>query len=413
MNARGRSCAFSMHIYPPNGGFLTLHNVIGDIFMNTTRKKILYVITKSVWGGAQRYVFDLVTEFQNEYEIVVACGGDGPLIKRLHEKGVRTISIEAFQRDVNLKKEFQSFFELWRTFRKERPDIVHLNSSKAGGLGALAARLAGVNRIIFTSHGLPFEEDRPLSQKIPIWLATWITFFLSHQVILISTRNFSRAGEMPFLKKKVCLIHNAILPPSFEIKEKAREVLADKAGASFTSLEKKLWIGTIAELTKNKNLMNLIHAVHTLVKKGADITLIIIGDGELKENLEKEIRECTLESHVFIVSIPVDAGRYIPAFDIFSLVSLKEGYPYVLLEAAAAGIPVVGSNVGGIGDIVTDMESGILVRPKNVKEISGALTLLIEECGRREMYGEKLKASMQPQLSLEKMVAETKKTYEA
>ena len=61
MNARGRSCAFSMHIYPPNGGFLTLHNVIGDIFMNTTRKKILYVITKSVWGGAQRYVFDLVT----------------------------------------------------------------------------------------------------------------------------------------------------------------------------------------------------------------------------------------------------------------------------------------------------------------------------------------------------------------
>ena len=119
-------------------------------------KKILFLITKANWGGAQRYVFDLATALRNEFDISVAFGQEGLLAKKLREAQITTFPIRALQRDVSISSDVKSFLELMRLFRVEKPDVVHLNSSKAAGVGALAARLAGVPRIIFTAHGWPF-----------------------------------------------------------------------------------------------------------------------------------------------------------------------------------------------------------------------------------------------------------------
>src|SRR3989338_454048 len=118
--------------------------------------RILYVITKANWGGAQRYVYDLATAAKEAgHEVAVAVGGTGILTKRLQEASIRTIELPLRQRRTFLLDlfTFGSLFSLIRVFRAERPDVVHLNSAKAGGLGGLAARLAGVPRIIFTAHG--------------------------------------------------------------------------------------------------------------------------------------------------------------------------------------------------------------------------------------------------------------------
>src|SRR5690348_6940862 len=109
-------------------------------------KKILYVITKSNWGGAQRYVFDLATHLPAGYEPVVALGGTGGagagtglLAEKLKAAGIRVVYVQAFMRDISVTKDLGALAELTRLFKKERPDAVHLNSSKAGGVGALAA----------------------------------------------------------------------------------------------------------------------------------------------------------------------------------------------------------------------------------------------------------------------------------
>src|SRR3990167_2305563 len=107
-------------------------------------KKILFVITKSNWGGAQRYVYDLATALhKGQFEVVVAFGGTGEagahpglLAERLKEVGVRTIFIESFTRDIGIFRDVSAFFELLRVIKKERPDVLHLNSSKAGGIGS-------------------------------------------------------------------------------------------------------------------------------------------------------------------------------------------------------------------------------------------------------------------------------------
>src|SRR3989344_4800606 len=104
------------------------------------KKKILFVITKSNWGGAQRYVYDIATNMpRDRFELVVAAGGDGVLIDKLKSAGIQTIAIRALDRDISIIKEILSFFSLLAIYRRERPSVIHANSSKAGGVAATAA----------------------------------------------------------------------------------------------------------------------------------------------------------------------------------------------------------------------------------------------------------------------------------
>ena len=135
----------------------------------TARKKVLFLITKSNFGGAQRYVYDLATTLDAEkFEVVVALGGKGPLASLLEHAGIRTITIESLTRDISIKNELRFTFELWKIIHTERPHILHVNSSKAGAVGTLLGRVAFVPRVLFTAHGWAFNEDRPWWQKIII-----------------------------------------------------------------------------------------------------------------------------------------------------------------------------------------------------------------------------------------------------
>jgi len=134
--------------------------------MPEKRTKIFYLITKGNFGGAQRYVYELASSLPtSDYEVSVILGEGETLAKKLAEKNIRTIRLPELGRDINLGGDWSVFWSLYRIFRRERPDIIHLNSSKIGGLGSLAGRLAGVKKIIFTGHGWPFNEKRPWLQK--------------------------------------------------------------------------------------------------------------------------------------------------------------------------------------------------------------------------------------------------------
>lgn len=298
-------------------------------------KKVLFIITKSNWGGAQRYVYDLAAHMPNA---VVALGGDGLLKQKLEEKNIRTIQVRSFQRDISLAKEFGAFFELLAIIRKEKPDAVHLNSSKAGGLGALAARLAGTKKIIFTAHGWPFAERRNILWRLFAYLGSWATALLSHVVITVSKRDLALGERMPFCKAKMRLVHNGIdLHPMYGSGDVIRLVFPP--GAKI--------VGTIGELTKNKNQLALIEQA----RNDPNMYVAIIGDGEDRARLEERIREYALQDRVKLFGF-LPASEVLRGFDIFALPSLKEGLPYVLLEAKAAGLPIRANRIGGIPDIL-------------------------------------------------------------
>jgi len=301
-------------------------------------KKILYVITKGNFGGAQRYVFDLATSLpKSEFNVAVAMGQPGRLATMLSDANIRTIPIASLQRNVSVAADFKSFFELYRLFKRERPDVVHLNSSKAGGVGALTARLAGVPRIVFTVHGWPFWEDRSSIVKAFIWFFSWMTALLSNTVVVISDYDLRVARQMPLVGHKAVRIYNGIAPMQFGSGQAVRKHFPENARI----------FGTIGELNRNKNQMALIEEAC----KKTDRYVAIVGEGELRGYLESKIKEYGLESRVKLLGF-IPASEAMKGFDVFALPSVKEGLPYVLLEAKQVGLPVEASRVGGIPEIL-------------------------------------------------------------
>jgi len=155
----------------------------------------------------------------------------------------------------------------------------------------------------------------------------------------------------------------------------------------------------------------MIRAVHSLIKKGYNITFFIISDGEEKIRLERFIERLGLQDKVFLTGHIDKASEFLQGFDIFTLTSVKEGLPYVLLEAGLAGLPIVATKIGGIPEIVENMKSGILVHPKNALEAERALSFLIDFKKKKEEFGNNLKEKVERDFTLEQMVADTVNLY--
>lgn len=340
------------------------------------RKKILLGITKSSWGGATRYVFDLATNLpKNEFDVSVLAGGEGVLFSKLSESNIRHLKIPYIKRDVAVFDEIEALVDLLKIFRRERPDIMHLNSPKLGGLGALSGRLAGVKKIIYTVHGFTFFEDRPAWQKYLITFFTWITLLLSHKIIIINSRDLTAARKFPFCKNKIAFIPLGIADMNFLEKRQAQEKLSNNLKMTSDTL----WIGSIAELHPNKNLTLAIRSVLELRRRGVDVCYTIIGEGEERSMLQKFIETNNANDFISLVGFKDNAAQYLKAFDIFLLTSKKEGLPYVLLEAALAHTYIVANDVGGVGDILKNPNLGIAIKNANVENLTDSLLKFIEK----------------------------------
>jgi len=343
---------------------------------NKSTKKILFIITKSVWGGAQKYVFNMATGLpKDQFEPIVAGGGKGIMAEKIISAGLPYLEIKSFQRDISFWKEIVSFFEILKILLKTKPDIVHVSSSKAGGVAGVAilTYLAvkpprGGLTAIFTVHGWAFLESRPKWQIFLIKLASKITCLFYDKIICVSRNDYYSALKNKIAPaQKLTVIHNGINPADYNFQERT---------------EKEFTVGTIGEATKNKGHKYLIEAS----KNFPDIKLNIISN------------------------IP-NASKYLKNFDIFVLPSLKEGLPYVILEAGLAGLPVIASNVGGIPEIIENGKEGLLVAPANPEELANAIKKLIEDKTLRENLAKNLHEKIKKEFSLEKMLRETISQY--
>lgn len=379
--------------------------------MTQAPRKVLYIVTKSNWGGAQRYVCDLATGLPaGVFEPVVAFGpGEdgtpGVLGRRLSEAGIRTILVPELARDIGTS-DLHAFFALWRLFRTERPSEVHLNSSKAAGLGALAARLSGVPHIVFTAHGWPFWEKRSLLARVLIYLASYATALLAHDTIVLSERDRRVMRLVPFSSRKLHVIPNGIDAPAFAPRARARAALLPGHVD-----DTRLWVGSIGELTANKDYDTALAAVEHAVQGGADIRYLIIGDGEERERLVRLIAERDLAAHVHLLGFIPDAYTLLKAFDIFLLPSRKEGLPYVLLEAGLAGIPVIASDVGAIPDVIEHGTEGVLVAAGDARAFGDALVMLAGDSTRRGAFGAALAQKVRAAHDVSSMRLATYKLY--
>lgn len=388
-----------------------------------SKKKVLILITKPNWGGAQRYVFDVATNLpKDEFDVEVMAGSDGILIQKLNDLGISANGNLSIGRDVSISKDIKAFFELISILKKNKPDILHLNSSKIGGLGTLAGRIAKVPRIVFTSHGWAFNENRSFISKLIIKFLHWFTVYLSHETIAVSNNLKEQMSLWPKISNKISVIHNAIrVEPIFskvnaenELK-KASPILRDRMNS--LDPKKTIVIGTVGELHHIKGYNYAIQAIAELIKSdkikksGLNILFTIIGTGEEKDKLEKMIADLNLKDCVILLGYVKDAYQYFKSFDIFLLSSLSESFGYVLLEAGLASLPVVATAVGGIPEIIDDMQTGVLIQAKKPNEIKHALDFYLSHKTVRKEHGVALQRKVIREFSIEKMIGQTISTY--
>lgn len=363
--------------------------------------KILYGVTKSNFGGAQKYVCELAEYAKScGHEVYVTCGGDGLLIDKLREINIPVFPLESAQRDIALQKEIKTLWTLYNLVQKLKPDVVHLNSPKLGGLGAVVARLAGIKQIIYTNHGWPFKEHRPLWQIILIRFFSFLTILCNTKIIVLSQKELEMVQHWPVIsytaKKKIVVVPNGVTGFTTVEKTTALQSLLGIEGAKEIQKKSPIIFGNIAELHQNKGYIYALQGIHTYLttlRKPEDplIHFIVVSRGEEEEKLKAIVRNLDISEYVTFTGYIQDARKYLCAFDVFMMTSIKEGLPFALLEAGFAGIPVITTDVGGIPEVIMDQKNGILVPIKDQRAIAGAIQFAVDNQDTMHKYAKVLK----------------------
>ncbi|KKR21045.1 MAG: Glycosyl transferase, group 1 [Parcubacteria group bacterium GW2011_GWE2_39_37] len=395
-------------------------------------KKILYLVTESKFGGAQRYIVDLAVNLKNEYEITVAFGqkkGHNELIEFLEEAGIRYFIIPHFQREICLFYDLFAFFKIRNIIKEIGPDIIHLSTSKASILGSLAAKSLYKKhpaKIIYSVHGWVFNKPVGFFKNKFYHFAEKRTAKYKDRIICPNKIDYFEAKkQLKIDDKKLKLIYNGIdlVHAKYLTKSEAKDALFSVIENAKVPEEKTILIGSVGNLYPNKGFLSLIKALHYLIiDYGYNITAVIIGEGPQRQELEERIikfhpmdynaMDGEVGNKILLPGRINNAARLLPAFDFYVNTSLKEGFPYTILEAMGAGVPVIAAKTGGIPDMITDGVNGILIDPKNSKNLAKIISDLIKNPEGAQKLVDHALHDVSHLFNFNKMLEETRKVYE-
>lgn len=352
------------------------------------KKKVLYVITQGEWGGAQRYVFDLATNLPPEFEPIVAIGepkGGSELLQKLSQTGknIQIIKLKHLVRRISIWHDILAIFELAKLYKNTKPDIIHLNSSKAGVVGSLAKLIIPPSplfpKFVYTVHGWVFNEPAGwLKTKFYYYLEKFTAKFKDGFILLSETEKLQAQNLLKIPNNKLRVIYNGVNAPANILSQTG-------ARAKIIALSRRqipqndTWLGAIANFYPTKGLDILITALGMLKNELAKVNIVVIGEGPERKNLEKLITKFNLDNNVFLTGTIADADKLLPAFDALILPSRKEGLPYTLLEAISQNVPVIAAKVGGIPDLLTNNQTGLLVNQGDVNGLAGAILFALKQ----------------------------------
>ncbi len=380
------------------------------------KKNLLMVITQGGIGGAQHHVQQLARHFQNTgFTVTIAFGGNDNQFNSLVACGVRMKPLRFMKRAIHPWYDLLGLFELYRFIRSFPCAVVHLHSSKAGILGSLACGMYNFFhpktrlKVVYTAHGWHFlEQGNVLSRTLSMWCERFASFFRDH-VICVSTADLRAATRNHIIvPSKLITIHNGNEPIRYHSREESRAKLLS---FSRSNQSREIIIGTIANLYPTKGLTFLISAVPRVLTFYSQIRCVIIGAGPQQEELFSMVKRLGLESIIIFSGTIPQAGSLLSGFDIFILPSIKEGFPYVLLEAMGAGVPIIATTVGGVPEIVQHGRDAWLVPPGDACSLSAGIEKLLNEPDFRNTLSSNARQRLQL-FSLDTMLHQTAAIYE-
>ncbi len=332
--------------------------------------RLLLLVTLGERGGAQSYVASLLPAVTERFETTLAAHGYGPLSDAASAIGVEFVPLRHVRRALNPWQDVLGLVELVRLIRRQRPDILHASSSKAGVLGRLAGWLAGVPIRIFTAHGWAFAAYSGVPSRLYRLADRSMRPITS---VIICVAEYERLAGVA---AGVCLPEQTVVIPN------AVDVSALPRAAPRGGVVELISVG---RLRAPKDLITLVRALARLERGSFRASLV--GDGPDRPMIEAELNRLGLAESVRFLGDRSDVAELLAGGDLFVCSSRSEGMPVSILEAMAVGLPVVASAVGGVPEIIDDGRTGLLVAPGAVAPLADALARLIGDRALRERMG--------------------------
>jgi glycosyltransferase involved in cell wall biosynthesis len=357
---------------------------------------ILLVIDDASIGGGQQHVLALAERLAGRgVEVAVACETGGYLVDELHRRSIAHHALQLPERP-----SLRALADTVRVIRGSRARLIHTHGGTAGFYGRLAARRVGGVRSVHTYHGIHYLHERNLRRRylhraIDRFLLRW-----TDEVICVAKSDRDLAlMERLASPQHVCVVYNGI-----DVSRFAPGVRVNRDDGRFI-------VGTVGRLHEQKGHVYLLEAAEQIRQSHPQVRFRIIGDGPLRERLQADVRARRLDDIVDFLGARSDVPAQMQEFDLFVLPSLWEGLPYVLLEAMAAGLPIVATEVDGVREVITGGEEGLLVPPRNAQALAAAVLELAANGARRAQMGARGSRAVRERFSLEGMIEQTASVY--
>lgn len=331
-------------------------------------KKVLYVTTVSRTINAF-LIPHINMLLDNGYEVHCACSIDKPVDKELQRRGVKIFEVPFSRNPLGIGN-IKAFIKLEELQRINDYDIVHVHTP----IAAIYGRLLKLNfpslRIIYTAHGYHFLKGGSKLRWILYYPIEKIMAKFTDVTININKEDYEITKEK--LKHKKCYLLNGVGLDLDKYKKLSSKEIQEKR-KEFGIKDKDFVVLMIAEINKNKNHIQLINAMDILKDKYPNIKVLCIGDGTLKESLEKQIILRNLQNNIFMLGYRLDVNKLINISDIGILLSRREGLPRNIMEFMACGRKVIATDIRGCRDLICDETIGTLVNVDDYESTAKAI----------------------------------------
>lgn len=325
------------------------------------------------------------------YEITIACSGEDfadarSYVQDLREAGFR-IETVPIRRNIAIADDLVSIVKLYRLIRRGRFDIVHTQTSKAGFIGRVAAKLAGVPIVVHTAYDFYFRADMSAAMRAFYIVLEKLAGCFCDELLFISeaVREDAIKYSLKVPSQTVC-VGMGIDLSRFPVDSMNLRELKEGFGLDFDGPV----VGTIARLVPNKGIACFLKAAARVLDSWPQTRFLVVGDGPLREQLESLAEELNLVDSVVFMGFRKDPGdipKLLAIMDVFVLPTLREGFGVVFAEAMAMAKPVVGSKIAPITEVVKGGETGILVPPDESELFAEAIISLLNDDAKRQEMG--------------------------
>jgi len=362
--------------------------------------KILHIVGDSKFGGGSVIVLRLAQKANDIGWSVDILTSDAVFKEFLKNQGCGVVELEVIWRKINPLRDLLGLYRLYRFLKKSNYTIVHTHTSKAGFVGRLAAYLAKSPIVIHTVHGFAFHEQ---SSLLEIYLYSFLERLASHwcdRIVCVSEFHKKWALRLAIANKnKIIAINNGIpenrILPSRDKGSVLKEI----------NLTNEIVILFTGRLAPQKGVEYLLKSVPIIASKiNMPFKILIIGEGPLRYYLDEIVEKLNIGRYVKFLGFRKDIGDLLNISDIVVFPSLWEGLSIALLEAMAAGKPIITTTIGSNLEVVKSEETALLVPPKNSESIAEAVIRLINNPEFAKKLGEEAKKTYQKKYTEEIML---------